>query len=228
VRRRVVLVILVLIGVVLLYRAIGGEDAATSPQSAAPNASRSALAPISSATAPEAPAPSSSPPSGATAAVPDVVGKRLTEAAQILAGAGFADVLPIDVSGGARVVVNPQNWIVREQDPQAGRTVPAGATVTLRVGKPSDDAGDDQIIAGVIPDVLCADLRTALGRLGLAGFTDVSTRDGLGRGRIQIIELNWMVIAQSAPTGSQPPAGATVVLTVVKYGEPTGTSGCRS
>jgi len=36
------------------------------------------------------------------------------------------------------------------------------------------------------------------------------------------------VVSQSVNAGSRPPTDTVIVLTVVKYGEPTGVSGCPS
>ena len=52
--------------------------------------------------------------------------------------------------------------------------------------------------------------------------------DGGGQGRMQILDRDWVVIAQSVPAGSKPRLSQRIVLTSVKYGEPTGSSGCKS
>jgi hypothetical protein len=69
------------------------------------------------------------------------------------------------------------------------------------------------------------DLQSAWDTLEVAGYDSVDSVDGRGR-RHQIVYRNWVVIRQSAPPGSQPSTDTHVVLTVVKYGEPIGTSGC--
>jgi ABC-type phosphate transport system substrate-binding protein len=66
---------------------------------------------------------SSVPPPAVLVAVPAVVGKRLVEATSVLTAAGFTTVKPVDATGQDRVVVNPQNWIVRTQEPVAGTRV---------------------------------------------------------------------------------------------------------
>ena len=56
----------------------------------------------------------------------------------------------------------------------------------------------------------------------------VTVADGTGKGRLQILDRDWVVIAQSPAPGTKPDLLTRVVLTAVKYGEPTGRSGCAS
>ena len=102
--------------------------------------------------------------------------------------------------------------------------------VTLEVTKPSDDADDESGsgAARIVPDVVCINLQDAQDRLQAAGFFDLRSEDALGRGRWQVIDRNWVVTDQSPEPGGRRPSGTTIVLTTVKYGEPTGDSGCPS
>jgi hypothetical protein len=171
-------------------------------------------------------APSRTSPETLTA--PDVVGERLADAEETLEAAGFAKVDANDASSDRRVL-NPQNWVVTAQSPAAGAHAPMDSTAMVKVIKPSDQAGADggAIARGVLPDVVCLDLQVAEDRLQRAGFTNVHSTDGSGQARIQIIDRNWVVTAQSPAAGHRRPAGTRVVLTSVKDGEPTGSSGCR-
>jgi hypothetical protein len=234
-RRRIFAAVLVLVaGWAVLHR--GGHDQATGAaappaSAAAPTTPGTATAPPSGA-APSSPAPAPAPasaPSGSATAVPAVVGKRLTDAIAVLIGTGFRDIEPVDASGLGRVVVNPQNWVVRDQSPAAGAGSSSGAHITLKVAKPSDPAGSRGPVArGIVPNVVCADLQTAQDELQEAGFGNLGSADGLGQGRSQLVDRNWLVIAQSVPAGSRPASGTRIVLDAVKYGEPTGASGCSS
>jgi beta-lactam-binding protein with PASTA domain len=168
------------------------------------------------------------PGSPAAVALPAVAGKRLIDAERQLLAAGFHHLSVLDATGQGRVVVNPENWTVRSQDPAGGTTLDRSARVTLKVGRPSDSAGSGSTAAGVVPDVRCKDLQSAQDALQAAGFRELGSTDGTGQGRVQIIDRNWVVIGQSAAPGSRPGTGTRIVLTVVKFGEPTGNSGCRS
>ena len=64
--------------------------------------------------------------------------------------------------------------------------------------------------------------------LQAAGFYNLGSEDGTGQGRAQLIDRNWVVITQSVPAGRTRGPSTRIVLTAVKYGEPTGSSGCPS
>jgi beta-lactam-binding protein with PASTA domain len=160
--------------------------------------------------------------------VPKVTGMHLEKAEGILSAAGFTDVRPQDATSQHRVVVNPANWLVRSQAPVAGTQAATSATITLKVGKPGDDVAAPAVTAGVVPKVVCLDLQKAQDALQKAGFSNLASHDGLGKGRAQLLDRNWLVTAQSAKAGSRPATGTRITLTTVKYGEPAGSSGCES
>lgn len=168
--------------------------------------------------------------SGARVEVPDLVGLRLRDAERKLAALDLYD-RSRDASGLGRTVVNPHNWVVSGQSPQAGEHAPSNRVVTLRVLKPTDAAArriqPRGAASGVVPKVVCLGLDRAKDDLKAAGFRDLETEDGAGH-RHQWVPRNWLVIAQSEAPGSRPGTGTEIVLTVVKYGESTGSSGCRS
>ncbi len=74
----------------------------------------------------------------------------------------------------------------------------------------------------------CMNLQDAQNTLQSAGFFNLASMDGLGQGRQQILDRDWLVTKQSAAAGSRPKLLTRIVLTAVKYGESTGASGCRS
>jgi hypothetical protein len=45
---------------------------------------------------------------------------------------------------------------------------------------------------------------------------------------VQVVDRNWVVIRQSVAAGARPDKKARITLTAVKFGEPTGDSGCKS
>jgi beta-lactam-binding protein with PASTA domain len=165
---------------------------------------------------------------GAVRHIPAVVGKRLPDALTTLINAGFKKVEPVDGSAEHRVVVNPENWVVASQS-AGGSRADIGTKITLTVRKPSDAAGGSNgATTGTMPNVVCKDLQTAQDTLQAASYPLITSTDGTGQGRTQIIDSNWIVIAQSAPANSHPDQADRVILTVVKFGEPTGNSGCKS
>lgn len=177
---------------------------------------------------PAAARPVATPSAAPSHAAPDVVGKRLSDAQADFAAAGFDRIKAVDASSDGRIVLNPQNWIVKEQSPAAGIQAPMTSKVTLKVTKPSDkaDQNGDRAVKGLLPNVVCMDLATAEERLRAAGFTHMRSQDGTSQDRLQILGLNWVVTGESPAGGHRYPADTQVVLTTVKYGEPTGASGC--
>jgi PASTA domain len=165
-------------------------------------------------------------PSEATVALPNLVGERLTAAENRLTAAGFKTIKPVDATGRHRAVVNPENWLVHSQDPAAGARVTTHTLITLQVTKPTDSTAVGTTTQGVVPAVVCRDLQTAQDTLQAAGFYNLGSQDGTGQGRTQLIDRNWIVIAQSVQPGSRPDPETRIVLTAVKYGEPTGASHC--
>ena len=159
--------------------------------------------------------------------MPQLVGKRLSTAQSRLWALGVESVDALDASPEGRIPLMSTNWVVTEQSVPVGERIKATANVTLMVKKPSDGAGTQTAI-GVVPDVVCMDLQAAQDSLQAAGFYNLGSEDGSGEGRMQILDRDWVVIAQSVDAGSTPSPLKRIVLASVKYGEPTGASGCRS
>lgn len=169
-----------------------------------------------------------SPPPAALAMVPNVVGKRLIQGEAELSTAGFINVTASDATGQGRLPLDPQNWIVRSQTPPAGTRTALDTPVTVKVSKPTDGKGTQNPTVGVVPNVVCKDLQAAQDALQAAGFFNLASVDGTGQGRVQILDRNWVVVRQSAAAGSRPSSTTRIVFAAVKFGEPTGSSGCRS
>ncbi|MFD9703574.1 PASTA domain-containing protein [Lentzea sp. NPDC059081] len=157
--------------------------------------------------------------------VPNVVGMRLSEARELLKAQGH-QVVEEDETGQGRAVLEPQNWVVVAQSPQAG--APGGTQVSVKVRKPTDTGTSQAPAKGVVPNVVCLDLQKAQDTLQAAGFYLLGSEDATGQGRQQVVDRNWVVVSQSAQAGSRPEATAKITLGAVKFGEPTGGSGCKS
>jgi PASTA domain-containing protein len=160
--------------------------------------------------------------------IPDVTGRRLSDAEQILGNAGFMQVRAVDASGQGRSILEKNNWLVERQDPPAGSPASTGVSIILGAVKPTDDVSAAAARKGIVPGVVCHDLQEAQATMRAAGFYVLLAKDGLGQHRYPLVDRNWIVVGQSASPGSSPRRTATIELTVVKFGEPTGSSGCKS
>jgi len=166
--------------------------------------------------------------SGGKLTMPNLVGQRLPAAEGKLSGLGISGVSTEDGTGRDRVVVDEANWVVTGQTPKAGAPVTTGAKVTLLVGRPTDAYHPGPLHFGTVPGVVCMNLQDAQDALRKSGFLDLRSTDGSGQGRFQVLDRDWLVTAQSVKAGTSPGLLTRIVLTVVKYGEPTGSSGCPS
>lgn len=176
------------------------------------------------------PTPTSSPSvtSAAALTVPKITGLRLSEGESHLRALGFLSINVVDASGAGRLILEKENWVILRQNPPAGAAAESGVPVTLSVGKPTDAQPTIKATKGTVPDVRCHDLQAAQDALRTAGFYLLLPKDGLGQGRFPLVDRNWIVVGQSVAPGSSPSASTTIELTVIKYGEPTGNSGCAS
>jgi PASTA domain len=160
--------------------------------------------------------------------VPDVLGQRLPAAEARLNDVGLRNYRELDATDQNRVIVEKDNWIVASQEPAAGETVPANHVIVLRVRKSTDDFSPVPAAHGVVPNVVCAELQAAQDALRGSGFYVLTSTDGTGQGRIPVMDRNWVVIAQSVKAGESPGLTTHITLTVVKHGEPAGSSGCQT
>lgn len=160
--------------------------------------------------------------------VPNVVGMRLPEGEAALQARGFMSVSLVDATGQGRMILERANWVIRTQDPPGGSPATPGLAITLGVAKATDGQPPISSEPGVVPNVACLDLQSAQDALRDAGFYLLVAKDGLGQGRIPLLDRNWIVVGQSAAPRTSPDPTQLIELTVVKYGEPTGNSGCRS
>jgi hypothetical protein len=153
---------------------------------------------------------------------------RLRDAEAALTALGVGKIDTKDAAGRHRTIINPDNWVVESHTPEGGNAIDGGTTVILRVRKPSDAYAAPTITRGVVPNVVCQDLNAAQKALAEAALDRPKTVDGLGKKRHQILDSNWLVTAQSPAPGTVAARGTPIRVTVVKFGEPTGSSGCPS
>jgi len=138
--------------------------------------------------------------------------------------AGFTRVVVEDASGQRRRKVNDPNWVVVSQWPSPGTGGTRNTRLVYRVlaygdegAPPSPDRGRP----GRIPDLRCFDLQEAQDTLQSAGFYDVRSQDGTGRGRRQFADRNWTVVGQLPSPGGTHGKTTEVTLEAVKDGEPS-------
>ncbi|UNK71718.1 transglycosylase domain-containing protein [Microbacterium sp. H1-D42] len=124
--------------------------------------------------------------------LPDVTGKSIEEAEQILEKAGFS------VQVGDEVDSTHPKGTVAEQDPGAGR-VAGGTTVTLR---PSSGKAPEAETGGAVPNVVGAKYALAKTMLEAMGY---GVDDEGCRGGSDVTE-------QNPAAGTPAPAGSTVAL----------------
>lgn len=79
------------------------------------------------------------------------------------------------------------------------------------------DDPEDQIM----PEVVCMNLQDAQNEIQDHGVFFSRSEDATGQGRFQIIDRNWVVVAQK-PSAGTPIGEFEAVLSAVKIGEPTG------
>ncbi|WP_458688597.1 PASTA domain-containing protein [Nocardia tengchongensis] len=73
--------------------------------------------------------------------------------------------------------------------------------------------------AAVMPAVVCMNLQDAQNTIHAAGVFYSRSKDATGKSRHQVIDRNWLVVAQS-PSPGTPFGEGDAMLSVVKYGEP--------
>ncbi|MGV9736715.1 PASTA domain-containing protein [Rhodococcus aetherivorans] len=103
-------------------------------------------------------------------------------------------------------------------------TVAAATTMSTPVSAPTMTAAApttnvaEAAPTAVMPDVVCMDLQAAQDTIQSAGVFYSRSVDATGQGRAQIVDRNWVVVAQSPTPGAIIGEG-DAVLSVVKEGE---------
>lgn len=123
--------------------------------------------------------------------VPDVTGKALSEAHDILRDQGFSNITSVDKDGKD---ADEKEWIVLSQDPQAGDSTSASTTITLTISK------DVSRIANIAEKGLS--LSDAKKALKDAGFTEEDYEVKSDTGKMVLMASNWII--QSVTDGDKP------------------------
>ncbi|WP_083871417.1 MULTISPECIES: PASTA domain-containing protein [Nocardia] len=102
-------------------------------------------------------------------------------------------------------------------------TVPVPTTTpptqTPQAQAPSSAPAATQAVTVPMPNVVCMNLQAAQDLIQKAGVFFSRSKDATGAGRMQILDRNWVVVAQT-PAAGVPIGEGDAVLSVVKKGEP--------
>ncbi|MFI2228538.1 hypothetical protein [Nocardia testacea] len=100
-------------------------------------------------------------------------------------------------------------------------------TVTLTAPAPAPRSAGTETAPSVadtatatMPAVVCMNLQAAQDLIQTTGVFYSRSEDATGRGRSQVVDRNWVVVAQRPEPGT-PIGEGDAVLSVVKVGEPT-------
>jgi hypothetical protein len=100
-----------------------------------------------------------------------------------------------------------------------GAATPTPTSTTC--GRPDEAPGfQTPARSGVVPDTTCMDLRLAEDKARAAGYDNLSSEDGTGRGRHQWVGRNWVVVAQNPAPGTPAKSRTRIVFRVLYYGDP--------
>lgn len=139
---------------------------------------------------------------------------------------GIAGVLALSGCGSSSnetaktVTVTPSATTVTATPPVTTHRDTGGTASSS--GASSVKPTDDQKVAtkkGIMPDVVCMNLQKAQDTIQKHGVFYSRSEDATGKGRHQVWDRNWIVVAQRPAPGAQFGEG-DAVLSVVKTGEP--------
>ncbi|TJZ76994.1 hypothetical protein FCG67_14125 [Rhodococcus oryzae] len=100
----------------------------------------------------------------------------------------------------------------------SAQPVPVAPVVAPSVESTTQAAPAAAPVVAVMPSVVCMNLQAAQDMIQAAGVFFSRSQDASGKGRAQVLDRNWVVVAQTPPAGSTVTEGEAV-LSVVKEGE---------
>ncbi|WP_327147255.1 hypothetical protein [Nocardia sp. NBC_01329] len=98
-------------------------------------------------------------------------------------------------------------------------TVPLTEPALAPVPQPVATEAAPPAVKATMPAVVCMNLQAAQDLIQTTGVFLSRSEDATGRGRNQVVDRNWVVVAQTPEAGS-PIGEGEAVLSVVKVGEP--------
>lgn len=96
---------------------------------------------------------------------------------------------------------------------------PSPERVPVTQSEKKSAASDGGTSAAAMPNVLCMNLQAAQDKIQEAGVFFSRSEDATGQGRMQVLDRNWIVVAQTPDPGT-PISEGDAVLSVVKNDEP--------
>lgn len=107
-----------------------------------------------------------------------------------------------------------------DSDPTTPEAEPQDASPTPEIGTAETTAAAPPEVEALMPDVVCMNLQDAQDHIQSETGVFLSlSEDATGQGRNQIIDSNWIVVAQTPSTGT-PIGEGDAVLSAVKVDEP--------
>ncbi|MGC0366160.1 hypothetical protein ABH922_004144 [Rhodococcus sp. 27YEA15] len=110
---------------------------------------------------------------------------------------------PITTSSAAPATTTPEPVVITPEASTTGAPPPAAPAPA----------------AALMPNVVCMNLQAAQNKIQDAGVFYSRSKDATGAGRRQVVDSNWVVVAQN-PSPGTPFGEGDAVLSAVKIGEP--------
>lgn len=145
-----------------------------------------------------------------------LTGAFMVVTAVLVAGCGGAKNAPATVTVTAPPPTTAETTTAETTTPDMTTATAPSATETTQSAPDASTAAKAQAI---MPNVVCMNLQVAQDVIQGAGVFFSRSRDATGKGRHQILDRDWTVVAQT-PSPGTPFGEGDAVLSVVKNGEP--------
>ena len=132
--------------------------------------------------------------------------------------AGDEAATPTTVTATEKVTrVTETETVTATESPTEAPTESPEETQVTREKKSVSSGGSGS--AARMPNVVCMNLQAAQDKIQEAGVFYSRSKDASGQGRMQVLDRNWIVVAQT-PDPCTPISEGDAVLSVVKNDEP--------
>jgi hypothetical protein len=93
--------------------------------------------------------------------------------------------------------------------------VPTSASAPATTAAPASSTTPEALVT--VPDVSGMNHQDAQDTMQAAGLYNLAEVDGTGKGRMLLVDRNWVQTGQDPAAGSKVPADTKVTLTAIKY-----------